>query len=173
MSAARESKGIREPEPPTAARDAPFEQPGVRSGVGPIEMGVMLIAGDGAEARALADELRERLAPAHVVHVTGVRTALSVGVGGMDCIVLDVESLRDQSGIDAVRHVRSGVSDYVPLLVLLGSDDETTGAAAMSFGAQGYLAKPAMQPGQLVRTIGAIVRRQQAEMAEHELSVAQ
>ena len=171
MSAAPESSRIREQETPRAVSDVPFEQPA--RGLPLVEIGVMLIAGDGKGPRALADELRQRLAPAHVVHATSVRAALSVGMGGMDCIVLDVESLESNSGIDAVRDVRAGVSDYVPLLVLLGSEDMVTGEAAMSFGAQGYLAKPAMQPGQLARTIREIIRHQQIEMAEHELSVAQ
>jgi serine phosphatase RsbU (regulator of sigma subunit) len=107
------------------------------------------------------------------MHANSVHDALAVGLGGVDCIVLDLASLDGYSDIDAVRHVRTGVSDYIPLLVLLDSADEATGEAALRFGAQGYLVKESLPPGQLARTVKGIVRQQQIAMADHELSLAQ
>jgi serine phosphatase RsbU (regulator of sigma subunit) len=174
MSAAAGPKRISEAESSTTAREEPSERATGPAHEEPaIEIGVLLIAGGDGESRALAVELSERLSPAHVVHAQTVGEALAVGIGAMDCIVLDLASLDGYSGIEAVRHVRSGISDYVPLVVLLDSPDETTGEAAMRFGAQGYLAKGAMAPGQLARTVRGIVKHQQIEEAERELSRAQ
>jgi serine phosphatase RsbU (regulator of sigma subunit) len=180
MSAAAGQKPTSESETPTTvrepttAREESFVRVPTPTREEPtIEIGVLLIAGGDGASQALAVELGERLSPAHVVHAQTVGEALSVGIGGMDCIVLDLASLDGYSGIEAVRHVRSGISDYVPLVVLLDGPDDTTGQAAMRFGAQGYLAKGAMQPGQLARTVRGIVKHQQIEMAEHELSLAQ
>lgn len=173
-SAAGQERGDSPAEPRIADDDRlAHSAPALRANPPSVETGVLLVEADENAARPLVDELRERLDPAHVVHARSVRDALSVGVGGMDCIVLDLDSPEGHSGIDAVRYLRTGVSDYIPLVVLLGRDDEATGQAAVRFGAQGYLAKHAMEPGQLARLVRGVVRRQQIEMAEHELFLAQ
>lgn len=152
-------------------RERQFEPP--EKIVPSIETGVLLIAGRDDSASFMAGELSERLAPAHVVRAGTVREALTVGLGGMDCIVLDLDSLDGDAGIDAVRHVRSGVSDYVPLVVLLSDTDEVMGQAAMHFGAQAYLGRDSLEPGELARTVRSVVRDQHLQTTEHELSLAQ
>jgi serine phosphatase RsbU (regulator of sigma subunit) len=171
-----EQRTVWAPTPKTGSVSPAREDPLVETSdafAPPVETGVLLIESDDDVARAFADELNERLAPANVIRVRSVREALTIGLGGTDCIVLDLEGLEGLSGIEAVRQLRTGVSDYIPVVVLLVGEDEATGEAALRFGSQAYLPKQAIEPGVLARSVRSVVRRQQLEMAEHELFLAQ
>ncbi|MHB1318785.1 MAG: response regulator, partial [Anaerolineae bacterium] len=106
-----------------------------------------------------------------VVYAVRLSGALErVAQGRFDAILLDL-GLPDSAGLETLRAMR-GATRKVPIVVLTGRDDESTGLAAILHGAQEYLTKGAIT-GDLLRHVlrYAIEReRSQAELvASREL----
>ncbi len=76
-----------------------------------------------------------------------------------DIVLLDL-ALPDSYGLETIRRVRSAVAD-VPIVVLTGLDDESTGLASLREGAQDYLLKDELRPNLLSRAMRYAIERQQ------------
>jgi diguanylate cyclase (GGDEF)-like protein/PAS domain S-box-containing protein len=76
-----------------------------------------------------------------------------------DVVLLDL-ALPDSCGLDTIRRVRSTAAD-VPIVVLTGLDDESTGLASLREGAQDYLLKDELRPNLLSRALRYAIERQQ------------
>lgn len=76
-----------------------------------------------------------------------------------DVVLLDL-ALPDSYGLDTIRRVRSTAAD-VPIVVLTGLDDESTGLASLREGAQDYLLKDELRPNLLSRALRYAIERQQ------------
>ncbi len=78
-----------------------------------------------------------------------------------DVVLLDL-NLPDSSGLDTVRTFLSKIGS-VPVIVLTGLDDETTGLNAIQVGAQDYLVKGKTDGPLLARTMRYAIERKKAE----------
>lgn len=79
---------------------------------------------------------------------------------GFRCILLDL-NLPDSRGLEGLIRLRS-IAPSAPIIVLTGSDDESTGLSAISAGAQDYLRKGQVDRDHLMRSIR--FARQRAEL---------
>ena len=84
--------------------------------------------------------------------------------------MLDLD-LPDTTGVQTVARLRARLGG-APLVVLTGLADESAGIAAVQAGAQDYLVKGRLEPGQLGRAIRYAVGRRATEEAERELLLA-
>jgi serine phosphatase RsbU (regulator of sigma subunit) len=89
----------------------------------------------------------------------------------LDCALLDL-GLPDTEGVQTVARLRARLGG-APLVVLTGLADESAGIAAVQAGAQDYLVKGRLEPGQLGRSIRYAVGRRATEEAERELLLAE
>ena len=111
--------------------------------------------------------IREQLADQSITTVTFSRAErLSEGLSMLtnerfDVVLLDL-NLPDSNGLDTVRNFLSK-SNNVPVIVLTGLDDETTGLNAVQVGAQDYLIKGKTDGGLLARTMRYAIERKKAE----------
>jgi PAS domain S-box-containing protein len=78
-----------------------------------------------------------------------------------DVVLLDL-NLPDSGGLDTVRTFLSK-NNVVPVIVLTGLDDETTGLNAIQVGAQDYLVKGRTDGALLARTMRYAIERKKAE----------
>ena len=111
--------------------------------------------------------IRAYLADQSMVTVTFAQTErLALGLEMLakdhfDVVLLDL-NLPDSSGLDTVRKFLSDVNN-VPVIVLTGLDDETTGLMAIQEGAQDYLVKGRTDGSLLARTMRYAIERKKAE----------
>lgn len=111
--------------------------------------------------------IRAQLADQGITTVTFARAdRLSEGLDMLskerfDVVLLDL-NLPDSSGLDTVRTFLSKISS-VPVIVLTGLDDETTGLNAIQVGAQDYLVKGKTDGPLLARTMRYAIERKKAE----------
>jgi len=104
------------------------------------------------------------------VQLTTFRT-LADAVDGwpsqVDCVLLDL-GLPDAYGLSALRKLRGAVPD-VPVVVLTGRIDDTTGAEALAEGAQDFLVKGQVDGPALERSVRYAVERGRLAAYEREL----
>lgn len=103
-------------------------------------MHLLLVEDDDRLARALTRLLEE---DRHVVeHAPDGRTGLELatGVGGLDCVILDI-GLPDMSGLDVARRIRSAGVD-VSILMLTARDTVNDRVVGLDAGADDYVVKP-------------------------------
>ncbi|MHB8959816.1 MAG: response regulator transcription factor [Candidatus Limnocylindrales bacterium] len=103
-------------------------------------MHLLLVEDDVRLARALTRLLEE---DRHVVeHAPDGRTGLELatGVGGLDCVILDI-GLPDMSGLDVARRIRSAGVD-VSILMLTARDTVNDRVVGLDAGADDYVVKP-------------------------------
>jgi serine phosphatase RsbU (regulator of sigma subunit) len=131
---------------------------------------VLLVEDDDGDALLVRDELTETLPGCEVVRLHTLEEALAEQAEGIDCVVLDL-GLPDTAGVQAVARLRARLGG-APLVVLTGLADESAGIAAVQAGAQDYLVKGRLEPGQLGRSIRYAVGRRASEEAERELLLA-
>ncbi len=111
--------------------------------------------------------IRAQLADQSITTVTFARAErLSEGLDMLskerfDVVLLDL-NLPDSSGLDTVRTFLSKIGS-VPVIVLTGLDDETTGLNAIQVGAQDYLVKGKTDGPLLARTMRYAIERKKAE----------
>lgn len=137
----------------------------------PERLIVLLVEDDEGDALLVEEELLERLPRAQVVRSHTLAEALAAMQGDVDCVLLDL-GLPDATGLDAVAKLRAWMP-AVPLIVLTGLDDETTGMAAVQAGAQDYLVKGSVERQQLARSIRYAIGRRRVEESERELLLAE
>jgi serine phosphatase RsbU (regulator of sigma subunit) len=133
-------------------------------------LGILLVEDDDGDALLVQDELTETLPGSTVQRLRTLADALAEPPEGVDCVVLDL-GLPDATGVQAVARLRARLQG-APLVVLTGLADEATGVAAVEAGAQDYLVKGRLEPGQLGRSIRYAVGRRATERAERELLLA-
>ena len=134
-------------------------------------VGVLLVEDDDGDALLVEDDLAEGLPGTEVVRCRSLREALELAVDGADCILLDL-GLPDAEGVRGVTELRGRFAG-VPLVVLTGLADEAAGVAAVAAGAQDYLVKGRLEPGQLARAIRYSIGRRHSEEAERGLLLAE
>jgi two-component system, NarL family, sensor histidine kinase UhpB len=111
--------------------------------------------------------IRAQLADQNIATVTFARAerlgeGLSMlSIEHFDVVLLDL-NLPDSVGLDTVRTFLSKASS-VPVIVLTGLDDETTGLNAIQVGAQDYLVKGNIDGALLARTMRYAIERKKAE----------
>ena len=111
--------------------------------------------------------IRAQLAEQSMTTVTFARAErLGEGLGMLtnerfDVVLLDL-NLPDSGGLDTVRTFLSK-NNTVPVIVLTGLDDETTGLNAIQVGAQDYLVKGKTDGALLARTMRYAIERKKAE----------
>lgn len=133
----------------------------------PPSPSLVLIEDDAGDA-LLVTEMLESVAPD--VRVTTFRT-LSDAVAGwpakVECVLLDL-GLPDAVGLSALRKLRGAVPE-VPVVVLTGRIDDTTGAEALAEGAQDYLVKGQVDGPALERSVRYAVERGRLAAYEREI----
>lgn len=119
----------------------------------------------------LADE-GDRTMSFTAVDVTTIEAAterLADDVDPIDVVLLDL-SLPDGWGLDSLMRVRRA-SATVPIVVITGTQDRAFGETAISAGAQDFLVKDALEPGQLGWALRYAIARQRQLLAERETTL--
>jgi serine phosphatase RsbU (regulator of sigma subunit) len=154
---------------------APLEsgavESGEQAGLNGGDLVVLLVEDDDGDALLVEDELAETLPGCEVLRLRTLAEALSQPPEGIDCVLLDL-GLPDTGGVQTVARLRARLGG-APLVVLTGLADESAGIAAVQAGAQDYLVKGRLEPGQLGRSIRYAVGRRATEEAERELLLAE
>ena len=143
------------------------EQAGINGG----DFVVLLVEDDDGDALLVQDELAETLPGCTLLRRRTLAEALASSPEPVDCVVLDL-GLPDTAGVQSVARLRAQLGG-APVVVLTGLADESAGIAAVQSGAQDYLVKGRLEPGQLGRSIRYAVGRRATEEAERELLLAE
>jgi serine phosphatase RsbU (regulator of sigma subunit) len=128
---------------------------------------LLLVEDDDGDAILVQELLSDAAPHLHVTRVGTLRAAEETLPGGLDCVLLDL-GLPDSIGLEGVERLRRAAPDAA-VVVLTGDDDEHRGVAALSSGAQDYLAKGAVDGPLLARAIRYAIERRRAERSEQEL----
>jgi diguanylate cyclase (GGDEF)-like protein len=132
---------------------------------------ILLVEGDPVDARRLVRMLRAsgatkfRLRRAHKLH----QAKRHLQNGRADVVLVDL-SLPDAQGLDVVVEAQR-TAPGVPLVALSGTADEGLAAQALQLGAQDFLVKSEINPGQLARALSFAIARQQAQLHLRSLSL--
>jgi two-component system sensor histidine kinase UhpB len=124
---------------------------------------VLIIEDNAGDVRLI----RAQLADQRLTTVTFARAErLGEGLGMLvdqhfDVVLLDL-NLPDSKGLETVSTFLSK-NNVVPVIVLTGLDDETTGLSAVQVGAQDYLVKGKTDGALLARTMRYAIERKKAE----------
>lgn len=136
---------------------------------------ILLIEDNARHADMLRDAMGDAGAafagaiPYELSHVTGLGAGLAaLAAGGVDLALLDL-SLPDAHGLDALLRVRELHPD-VPVIALIGQNDETLAGQALQAGAQDYLTKGKVGGSLLSRSIRYAVQLNRLQMALRSLS---
>jgi diguanylate cyclase (GGDEF)-like protein len=108
-------------------------------------------------------------APYELAHVRTVAEALTLlAAGGQDLVLLDL-SLPDGAALDGLLRIRELHPD-IPVIALVGLNDERLAAQALHAGAQDYLTKGRVGGGLLARSIRYASQLNQMQRALRSLS---
>jgi PAS domain S-box-containing protein len=122
---------------------------------------VLLVGGNKEEALELNERLaatrRIRVEPAHVEQTAAALARLAQET--FDVALLDLTALRP----DALPAVAAAAPD-LPLIVLVGRDDDSRGSAALQGGAQDYLIKDDLPRAALERSILYAIERRRGQV---------
>ncbi|HYV17321.1 MAG TPA: SpoIIE family protein phosphatase [Conexibacter sp.] len=132
-----------------------------------LPLQLLLVEDDAGDALLVAELLADAAPHVEIVRVGTLREAQETLPGGLDCVLLDL-GLPDAAGLDALERLRSSAPE-IAIVVLTGDDDERRGVAALSRGAQDYLAKGAVDGPLLARAIRYAIERRRAERSQQEL----
>jgi serine phosphatase RsbU (regulator of sigma subunit) len=134
----------------------------------PNRPGEILVVEDDAGDALLVEEL---LYVADLGLSTTRASSLSEATGQLTpataCILLDL-GLPDAAGLDGLRHLVAA-APRVPVIVLTGLADRVLGEAAVSAGAQDYLAKGSVDGEGLARAVRYAIERQRGQEAARQL----
>jgi serine phosphatase RsbU (regulator of sigma subunit) len=133
-------------------------------GLRPLVFSVLLVEDDPGDALLVEELLSESDAEFRITYARSVAEAVDAIVPGTDCVLLDL-GLPDSEGLDGLRTLLE-LRPAVAIVVLTGFDDRTSGARAVTLGAQDYLVKGAVDGVTLARSLRyAIARREGEQMA--------
>lgn len=124
---------------------------------------VLLVADDADYAQLLRRTLRDvELTRFHVACSRGIADACTrLTKAKYDCLLLDL-ALLDAAGLEALRRVQAARPE-VPVVVLMGQDDEQLVHDALHRGAQDYLPKTQVEPQLVARAIRYAIERKSTE----------
>jgi two-component system, cell cycle response regulator len=132
---------------------------------------ILLVEGDPADARRLAQMLRAggaakfRLRRAHKLR----HAKRHLQNGRADVALVDL-SLPDAKGLDVLVEAQR-TAPSVPFIALSGAADDSLAAQALQLGAQDFLVKSELNPYQLARALSFAIARQQAQLHLRSLSL--
>ena len=129
---------------------------------------VLLIEGDPRDTRLIAEYLRQAWGARFEVHAVGwLRDGCErLSQGGIDVVLFDL-SLPDGEGADTLEQLLAGAPD-VPVVVLVGPNDEEVGCQPVAGGVQGHLLKGRFDGDMLVCSLRHAVKQGQARKALHD-----
>ena len=132
---------------------------------------ILLVQGDPVDARRLAQMLRAggatkfRLRCAHKLR----QAKRHLQSGRADVALVDL-SLPDARGLDILVEAQR-TAPSIPLIALSGAADDSLAAQVLHLGAQDFLVKSELNPGQLARALCYAIARQQAQLNLRSLSL--
>lgn len=131
----------------------------------PVQL--LLVEDDLGDALLVQEQLAVAAPHVETIHVGTLREAEEALPGGLDCVLLDL-GLPDAIGLEGLERLRR-VAPGAAIVVLTGHDDEQRGIAALSSGAQDYLAKGQVDGSVLARAIRYAIERCRSERSQQEL----
>ena len=132
---------------------------------------VVLVEDDPGDALLVAEMLLDVSPDVRLTQFTTLQSALDNWPADADCVLLDL-GLPDAVGLSALDRLRTRAPD-VPVVVLTGRVDDTTGPLALAAGAQDYLVKGQVDGAGLERSVRYAVERGRATVFQRELVAAQ
>ncbi len=132
---------------------------------------MVLVEDDPGDALLVAEMLFDVLPGAQLTQFTTLHAALDNWPEDADCVLLDL-GLPDAVGLSALDKLRTRAPD-VPVVVLTGRVDETSGPEALAAGAQDFLVKGQVDGPGLERSVRYAVERGRATAFQRELVAAQ
>jgi len=125
---------------------------------------ILLVEDNESDAALLQENIRlSKVDDLHIDVTSSLKQATDyLKNNHIDAALLDM-NLPDSSGLETVRNIRSTHPD-VPIIVLTGVDDETTGVDAVRMGAQDYLVKGKTDGGLICRAIRYAIERKAMEV---------
>jgi len=131
------------------------------------ELKILLVEDDPVYSGAVRRMLAEAGLAAGLSEAGTLRAALEAAEAGPDAALLDL-GLPDSRGAGAVKAL-CGAFPSLPVVVLTGTDDETTVEEALKCGAQDYLVKGQFDDRLLKRAIRYAIERQALRNEKEEL----
>lgn len=127
----------------------------------------LLIEDNPGDARLIKELLSEAGTVFDLSHAGRLDEGLMLlAVKPFDVLLLDL-NLPDSNGLETVRKVRSQTSS-IPIVILTGLDDESTGVSAIHEGAQDYLVKGQIDARLIARAVRYAIERKKTEEALRE-----
>jgi PAS domain S-box-containing protein len=131
------------------------------------QLDVLLVEDNPADARLVAEYLRDVGSPVALTHARHLAHAVEqLRRRGFHAILLDL-SLPDCQGIDTFARAHAAAPD-APIVVLTGLDDEEMAVRAVREGAQDYLVKDRVDGHLLHHSIRYAIERKRAQQDLHE-----
>jgi len=126
---------------------------------------ILLIEDDPVDVVLLQNALQKSGGGRFDLEVAGrlAEAVACLGRGPTDLVLTDL-NLPDSSGLDTFKAVQAAAHD-VPVIILSGTDDETTAVNAVHAGAEDYLVKDRLTPPLILRAIIYAMERTQAKKA--------
>ena len=131
---------------------------------------VVLVEDDDGDALLVTEMLFDVAPDVRLTPFKTLGAALDAWPVDADCVLLDL-GLPDAVGLTALEKLRAHVPD-VPVVVLTGRLDETTGPEALAAGAQDFLVKGQADGPGLERSLRYAVERGRATAYQRELVAA-
>lgn len=135
------------------------------------QLQILLVEGDPVDARRLAQMLRAGgLAKFRLRRAHRLREAKCHLQNNRADVALVALSLPDAQGLDVLVEAQQ-TAPSVPFIALSGTLDDSLAAQALQLGAQDFLVKSEINPGQLARALSFAIARQQAHLHLRSLSL--
>ena len=132
---------------------------------------ILLVEGDPIDARRLTRMLRAGGAAKFRLHrAYKLRQAKRHLQNGRPDVALLALSLPDAQGLDILVEAQR-TAPSVPFIALSAAADDSLAARALQLGAQDFLVKSELNPGQLARALSFAIARQQAQLHLRSLSL--
>lgn len=131
---------------------------------------LVLVEDDAGDALLVTEMLYDVAPDVRLTHFTTLQSALDRCPDDTDCILLDL-GLPDAVGLSALERLLARLPD-VPVVVLTGRLDDTSGQEALAAGAQDFLVKGQVDGPGLERSLRYAVGRRHAAVYELELVAA-
>ena len=132
---------------------------------------MVLVEDDPGDALLVAEMLFEVSPHVRLTQFRTLQSALDDWPSDADCVLLDL-GLPDAVGLSALDKLRTLAPD-VPVVVLTGRIDDTSGPEALAAGAQDYLVKGQVDGPGLERSVRYAMERGRATVFQRELVAAQ
>jgi two-component system, cell cycle response regulator len=132
---------------------------------------ILLVEGDPVNAQRLTQMLRAGgAAGCHLHRAHRLREAKRYLQTGRADVALIALSLPDAHGLDVLIQAQQ-TAPTVPFLALSETPDDSLATQALQLGAQDFLVKSEINPGQLARALSYAIARQQAQLHLRSLSL--